>query len=108
MPSQKNNVYHQNDFGYSSRCGCHCHLQLVFGNIALLMSVEEFIGLKKQVHHTYQHFSGSKCIHCKDIYVDTSVNNMSFVFSYWEVEQLYEIMKGTTLLLEVEGILQDK
>lgn len=45
-------IFDQNEFAFTVRCACHTKVQLGFGNITLLLSVRDFLQLKKQVAHT--------------------------------------------------------
>lgn len=100
-------IYHQNDFACAGRCHCHHELHLIFGNISLLISAHEFFILRKQVRQTHQNVRGKIKSHDeKEILVNTSVQNMVFLFTFQELSNLKEVMDHTSLILEVEGMLQ--
>ena len=100
-------IYHQNDFACAGRCHCHNELHLIFGNISLLISVHEFFILRTQVRHTYQKVRGKVESEVeKAILVNTSVQNMIFLFSFRDLSSLKEVMDHTAMILEIEGILQ--
>lgn len=100
-------IYHQNDFACAGRCHCHNELHLIFGNISLLISAYDFFMLRAQVRQTYQEVLGKvKSQLEKDILVNTSVQNMVFLFSFQDLLNLKEVMDHTAMILEVEDILQ--
>lgn len=100
-------TFDRNEFAFTVRCACHTEVQLGFGNIALLLSVRDFLHLKKQIAHTQNQMRDVPCKCRKNIVVDTSVKNMAFMFTYHELTLLHEVMQNTVLMLEVEGILKN-
>ncbi|MDF9796182.1 hypothetical protein OKW21_001445 [Catalinimonas alkaloidigena] len=98
----------QNDFAYSAQCQKTSHLQMSFGNVSLMMTPKEFSLLKKHVQDTLINIKDIRCPHCRDIFIKTSVTNMSFLFSYDELCHMHDIMVNTLTMLEVQSILDKK
>lgn len=96
-----------NEFAFTARCSNSQRLQLGFGNITLLMQEHEFTRLLSQVDDTFRHYSESEacCPCCRNIIVETSVKNMVFTFSLYELELLLEVMQQTHMLLEANHIV---
>jgi len=95
-----------NEFSYTACCTHTQHLQLGFGNIALQMKSHEFTRLLAQVEDTFRQCVGSDaCPNCRNIIIETSVKNMAFTFSLYELEMLLEVMQRTEMLLEAKSII---
>ncbi len=102
-------ILDKNEFAFAVRCQCHHEIQLGFGNIALLMTVKDFQKLTRQVEYTYRQMQNTNgCPHRRNILIDTSVKNMTFMFTFRELSLLLKMMHNTLMMLEVEGILQQK
>lgn len=98
----------QNEFAYSAQCRKSSRLQISFGNLSIRMSQKEFHVLKTHVQKTLTNIKDVRCPYCRDIFINTSVSNMSFQFSYEELSLLHDILVNTLTMLEVHTILDSK
>ncbi|MEK6480208.1 DUF6686 family protein [Catalinimonas sp. 4WD22] len=97
----------QNELAYSAQCKKTSRLQMSFGNVSLMMTPKEFTLLKKHVQDTLINIKDIRCPYCRDIFIKTSVTNMSFQFSYDELCLMHDIMVNTLTLLEVHSIIDN-
>lgn len=97
----------QNEFAYSAQCKKTSRLQMSFGNVSLMMTPKEFSVLMKHVQETLTNIEEVRCPYCRDIFIKTSVTNMSFQFSYDELCLMHDIMVNTLTILEVHSILDN-
>jgi glutaminase len=96
----------QNEFAFTAHCARSKRMQLGFGNIALLMELNEFDRLMTQVDETLEHYAAQPCCPCcRSIIIETSVKNMVFMFSLRELGLLQEVMQRTKMLLEAKSII---
>src|SRR6187402_1472834 len=91
-------LYYSKD-GYVVKC-VHCNkIQLAFGNMLLNFSLEEFQGFR---HETADKIQGNKFTafpEQKNITYYTDSMNVMLVFSFKDIEKLYEMLQQANLML---------
>lgn len=98
---------HHNDFGYCARCPRTCHLHVCFGNVALATTPTEFQEFRRAVADTWQyHHARTPDPEARCIALRTPAPRLALVFSLAELTQLRDILENTSLLLEVEALLE--
>ncbi|MEM8967136.1 MAG: hypothetical protein AAGE93_12020 [Bacteroidota bacterium] len=94
----------ENAFAYVARRLHPEILQLSFGNVSLQMAPREFNRLQSQIANTLNQIIVVRDPYLRDLTVSTSVKNMVFTFSYYELCQINQVMVNTQTILEVAEI----
>jgi hypothetical protein len=100
-----NRIYHENDFGFARECACQDGIHLNFGNVSLLLGRKSIRMFADYIDEALQGEYIVEDLDERSIYLPTHDSFMMFVLSYHELEKLYEILRNTLPLLEVEEIL---
>lgn len=98
---------HHNELGYVAKCKKCNHIQLAFGTVAITQEEGELYQFKKFISkHLATNNSENEtiCPNQKNIYLQTPVSNILFVFSKNELKLLNELLEQSILMLEVEKI----
>lgn len=89
----------ENEYAYTAYDRSADMVQLSFGNISLDLTHHEFIMLKKNVEETLEGNKDCKNPYTRDIIISTSVTNMVFVFCFYEIMYIYEVISNTMGML---------
>jgi uncharacterized HAD superfamily protein len=97
-------LYYSKD-GYVVKC-VHCNkFQIAFGNVLINLTPEEFQNFR---HQTTEKIKDNKFVDFpdqKNITFYTDSHNIMLVFSFSDLEILYEMLQQANLMLEVNNIL---
>ena len=85
----------ENEYAYTAYDRSADMVQLSFGNISLDLPHDEFLLLKK----TLEGNKDCKNPYVRDIIISTSVTNMVFVFCFYEIMYIYEVILNTMGML---------
>ncbi|MBX2843835.1 MAG: hypothetical protein KTR26_18835 [Flammeovirgaceae bacterium] len=105
MEKSQNYIYHQNEFCFTAKGPYKDHVHIVFGNVALYLSIDSFILFSQELSETSNSLERKYCKVNKDFVVKTSFKNMAFVFSTSELEQIKEVINQTFLMIEVQNLI---
>lgn len=105
MEKSKNYIYHQNEFCFTAKGPSKDHVHIVFGNVALYLSIDSFVLFSREISETNESLGMRCCKANKDFVIKTSFNNMAFVFSNSELEQLKEAVDQTFLMIEIQNLI---
>ncbi len=97
-------LYYSKD-GYVVKC-VHCNkIQLAVGNIMLNLSLSEFQELRLETIEKIKEHRFPAFPEQKNITFYTDSNNIMLVFSYKDLEMLFEMLQQAYLRLEVNNII---
>ncbi|MEM6843335.1 MAG: DUF6686 family protein [Bacteroidota bacterium] len=95
----------ENEFAYVAYCKKPEILQLSFGNVSLQLNPTEFARLQGQVAETLSQIQIVRDPYYREFIISTSLKNMVFTFSYYDLCQINQVMVNTQTMLEVGQII---
>lgn len=96
----------QEKYGVISHCDNCKIIDLTFGNFSMQMSEEDFLMLLDFINNQYQRYANRASNFCRDIKINTRIDNLQLLVCYQELGQLQEMMSEAVLILEVEELLK--
>lgn len=93
--------------GYITVCTCCGTLNLLFNNIALNFTEDEFYYFKNYFDDLQERRDKEVDLTEQNVYMSTPVKNMLFCFSLLEIRQLKRLLAEASIMLQVFKILNN-
>lgn len=93
--------------GFVSFCDCCQTFQIVFGNIALVKSEEEYLKLIRTLSDIRRYYRQEGKDNHKNIWLDTSLPGVRFVFSYNETTAMQNLAEQAYLIYKAEQLINE-
>ncbi|NRB51830.1 MAG: hypothetical protein HRU41_29430 [Saprospiraceae bacterium] len=99
------NVLIEKRTGFVSFCDCCNTFQIVYGNLALVKSEQEFQKLIHTLSDIRRYYRLEGKDNHKTIWLDTSLSGVRFVFSYNEATEMQELAEEAYLIYKAEQLV---
>ncbi|WP_400191308.1 hypothetical protein [Hymenobacter sp. B81] len=100
-------LLHQNAIGYTAWCLRTRHVYLNVGPVALAANTEEFARFKTRIGELWQRTVPPADPDLRYLAVRTDAHKLALVFTYPELQELWELLELTALLLAADAALND-
>lgn len=91
---------------YIAKCKCCSKINVIYKNIALKLSLEEFYFFKHYFDQINPEYYFLESYTGKNIFVNSPIRNIVFCFSSEEVEELKKILNEAAVMMQVFEILE--
>ncbi|MEN0005297.1 MAG: DUF6686 family protein [Bacteroidota bacterium] len=100
-------VMYCDEKGYIVRCTCCQQIQIVYGNIAIDQTAQDFRYLSQLIDRYRLSHRDSEAETCRNIFIKTPFKNLRILFSYKELLEFHEMLQKVLLMLEAEQLLEE-
>lgn len=98
------NILVKERYGYIATCE-HCQVfYLTFGNFSMQLAKDDFCIYMDFINDYSKRYVKRKNKLCRDITINTLIDNLQLVLNYQELVQLRELMFGAILVYETEQL----
>lgn len=101
----KRNILVQEKFGVVSSCDSCGIIDLTFGNFSLQLTEDDYRLYFDFINSYCRSYANCKRKNCRNIKINTLLDNLQLIVCFKELQQLQEIMSTSLLILDAESLI---
>lgn len=98
-------ILHLNEHGCISMCAECSRIQICFGTTVTTHSRNEFEEFCSYIKKMNNRYADCENIHAKKVFIRTALDNLSFVYSSFDLTNLDDLLSQAKAIITVQSIL---